>query len=79
MIITRSNVNVNGDACDVHARTETALAAVNMDGTRHEYPVWCGVYVRPSGPVNGYWYFPQADEAASLLVSLGAMPVGSVN
>jgi hypothetical protein len=72
MIVTRSNVNVNGDACDVHAR-------IYDDGhfASHSPVAWCGVYVRASGPVNGYWYFPQADEAASLLVSLGAMPNGA--
>ena len=70
MIITRSNVNVNGDACDVHARVEY--------GHADSYVGWCGVYVRANGPVNGYWYFPQADEAASLLASLGALPIGAV-
>lgn len=73
MIISRSNVNVNGDACDVHARMDDGRFPIQS-------PVaWCGVYVRANGPVNGYWYFPQADEAASLLVSLGAMPVGAIN
>jgi hypothetical protein len=67
MIITRNNVNVNGDACDVHARTWQASV------------VWCGVYVRPSGPVNGYWYFLPPRDATALLSSLGALPIGAVS
>ena len=72
MIITRTNVNVNGDACDVHARMDDGRFPIQS-------PAWCGVYVRANGPVNGYWYFPSMNDASALLVSLGAMPVGAVS
>ena len=66
MIIQRSNVNVNGEACDVHARLGTADAF--LDAIR-----WCAVYVQPNGPVNGYWYEPSSDGATALLASLGVL------
>ena len=62
MIIQRSNVNVNGEACDVHARIGDTSAIE-----------WCAIYVRPVGPVNGYWYEPSRDGATALLASLGVL------
>jgi hypothetical protein len=72
MIIQRNNVNVNGDACDVHARLGTADAFLGVIR-------WCAVYVRPNGPVNGYWYFPPEAEESALLSSLGVLPIGAIN
>ena len=73
MIVTRSNVNVNGDVCDVHARLDDGRFPIQS------LVAWCGVYVRANGPVNGYWYFPPVADATALLSSLGALPIGAVS
>jgi len=59
MIVQQSNVNVTGSPSDVHARLERGLVQ------------FCGVYVRPVGPVPGYWYFPSVEAATLILSALG--------
>lgn len=65
MILSRLNVTVAGDSCDVHARTDAPIDDYDAG------VAFCGVYVRPVGPVPGYWYFPVGLEAAQLLTTLG--------
>jgi hypothetical protein len=71
MLIDRTNVLVSGELCDVHARLERMNRfALPLSRPIHEV-AHCGVYVRPNGPVNGYWYFPAPTEARQILTSLG--------
>lgn len=58
MIRYFSNVNVSGSPSDVHVRVQAGGIA------------FCGVYVRPVGPVPGYWYFPANDLARAIVRSL---------
>jgi hypothetical protein len=68
-VLEPRTVQLDGDACDVHARLVT-------DAHGRESLAYCGVYVRPKAPRAGYWYFPNIDpnlypDALSLLKRLG--------
>jgi len=60
ILANRSAVTIDGAVSDLHLRvdhdTVTGLPAVR----------WCGVYVHPTPPVAGYWYFPIGDDARAL-------------
>lgn len=81
MIRQYLNVTVTGSPSDVHVRMdETRWGDCTCAGQtpNHIRPcgilarpiAFCGVYVRPVGPVPGYWYFPEGDAARTLLASL---------
>jgi hypothetical protein len=59
MFVERTDRMICGDKADVHARLDGGTIA------------FCGVYVRPIGPVPGYWYFPEPAAARAILTSLG--------
>jgi len=76
MQVQRINVIVGGDPCDVHARIrpEYLLTYAKAIDVPAERVAWCAVYVRPVGPVAGYWYEPPPIDAEALLTSLDVLP-----
>lgn len=69
MIRQYLNVTVTGSPSDVHVRIGAPVVATGP-ATYRQSVAFCGVYVRPVGPVPGYWYFPEGDAARTLLASL---------
>lgn len=54
---TITKATIEGDACEIHIRRDHRSGEVQN----------CDVYVRPQGPVPGYWYTVPAAVAEALV------------
>ena len=69
-IVWKNDVVIDGAPSDLHMRLVD-------DGKGHEAVAYCGVYVRPELPCNGYWYFPAPADALSLAKRFGIVSLVS--